>query len=406
MRILHVNKFFDLHGGAEVYMHELMQKQREAGHEVHAFSTTSEKNLASADAGAFVTRYDLGKRHGLGTDAVIAANYLWNLEARRAMAELLDRIKPDVVHLHNIYNHLSTSVLAPIRKRGIRCVQTLHDYKVVGCANYKMYTQGAPCERCKTGDYRNVVRYRCVNEALLPNVLAALEMGLAKTRLSYEKTVQTFLCPSKFMREKMEDWGQPPGKLTYAPNPTAFPAAPAPRGGGYVLYAGRLSAEKGLRSFVEAAARIPELPVKFVGRGPEESALRTLADQLGATNLEFVGFLPPAELARVRARAEAVLLPTLMYENCSGSLLEAMADGIPCLATRIGGNPELVTDGENGYLVTPGDVDDWVRNLRRFLAAPKEVRDAMGREGRARIHERHTWEAHLRTVLEAYHVTT
>jgi glycosyltransferase involved in cell wall biosynthesis len=335
-------------------------------------------------------------------DAARALSYLWNREAKLSIERLLDEMKPDVVHLHNIYHHLSTSILEPIRRRRLPCVQTLHDYKVAGCANYKMFTEGAPCERCKDGDYTQAIRHKCTSLGFLPNVLAALEMGIVKARQPYEKTVRMFLCPSRFMKEKMEDWGLPRTKLRLAVNPTDVSGELASGGGGYVLYVGRLSPEKGVKKFLEAAALVPELPIKIVGRGPEEAALRAFVKEKGMSQVEFLGFQPPVEVRKIRARAEALVLPTLMYENASGSVLEAMADGLPCLVSRIGGNPELVEDGVNGFMATPGDTEDWLRLLRRFLATPADVRQKMGLIGHDKIVETRTWETHLTTIFSAY----
>lgn len=401
MRILHVNKFFDLHGGAEVYVHQLMKAQVAAGHDVHVFSTRGVKNLPSSDEGYFVTRYHLDRSDGPVVDAKKAANFLWNREAQKSFANLLDDLKPEVIHLHNLYHHLSSSVLAEIRKRKIPCVQTLHDYKLA-CPNYSMFTEGSPCERCKGGKYFNAVKHKCLSSGFVPNMLAALEMYGTKANQSYEKTVSLFLCPSRFMKEKMEDWGEPPGKLRYLPNPIDWIGEPATRGGGYILFVGRLHQIKGIRSFIEAAINVPELHVKIAGRGPEEAALRELVAKNGATHIEFLGFVAPEEVRKLRNRAEALVLPSISYENASLALLEGMASGLPCLTTRIGGNPELIEDGVNGFLVNPNDTEDWLRSLRRFLATTPEVRDQMGRKGRERIQKRHLWSDHIHLIDGVY----
>lgn len=401
MRILHVNKFFDLHGGTEVYVHRLMQAQREQGHEVHAFSTQTDKNLPSEDKNYFVTRNHLNQWDGPVKDAKKAAQFIWNREAELSMRRALRELKPDVVHVHNIYHHLSTSVLRPIRQFRIPCVQTLHDYKLA-CPNYKMFTKGEVCERCKGGNYLNAVKFDCVFASLPGNLLVAFEMGMTKMRQTYEKTMSAFICPSHFMKEKMEDWGEPASKLLYAPNPVEVPNEPAPRGGGYVLYAGRLSEEKGIASFIEAAIQIPALQVKIAGRGPEETKLQAIVKQANAKNIEFLGFQSPDALALVRAKADALIMPTICYENASTALLEGMADGIPCIATRIGGNPELIQDGEDGWLVTPGDVSDWVATLQGFLRTPTEERKRRGLSARRKILQTRTWPIHLKDLDKIY----
>lgn len=160
--------------------------------------------------------------------------------------------------------------------------------------------------------------------------------------------------------------------------------------------------EKGLASFIEAASRMPELPVKIAGRGPLEQDLRSLVKSRGASHIEFLGFLSHRELEPVRARAEAFVLPSIWYENASLSLLEAMGAGLPCLTTRIGGNPELVEDGVNGFLALPNNDGDWYRVLRRFQATTPEVRRKMGEASRDKIRARHLWPDHLELVERCY----
>ncbi len=401
MRILHVNKYFDLSDGVDIYLSRLMQRQEAAGHEVHVLSTRDPKNVPSKDAAYFVKRFDLSRSDGPMEDLEKALKYLWNKEAQGSMQVMIRELRPDVIHLHNIYHHLSTSILAPIRVANIPCVQTLHDYKLA-CPNYRMFTEGSVCERCKGGKYLEAVKHRCLAAGFVPNVLAALEMGMTKARQSYEKTVRLFVCPSRFMLEKMEDWGEPIGKLRHIPNPMELPVNAASRGGGYVLYAGRLAVEKGLASFLEAAASLPELPVKVAGRGPEEERLKSMVRAHGATHIEFVGFQSGETLSELRRRAEALVAPSIWYENASLSILEGMADGLPCLVSRIGGNPELVEDRVEGFLARPNDAKDWIRVLRRFQALSVQERQAMGERGRRKVQERFLWSAHLERLQNLY----
>ncbi len=401
MKILHVNKFFDRHGGAEVYLHELMEKQVEAGHEVHIFSTKDSKNEPTKDSRYFVERFDFSKREGVWKDLKKAKNFLWNDEAEHAIKKMIKEVAPDVIHLHNIYHHLSSSILDPIHASGIPCVMTLHDYNLAS-PNYALFDPHGVCEHGKNGRYWDLVRRRCITPDFFGNALAALEMHFTKVRHIYEKTVHGFLCPSKFMQKKMEEWGEPKEKLFYVPNPTDWEEKQAKRGGGYVLYAGRLSREKGLTSLVQAASSVPEIRIKIAGKGPEEARLRELAKTLKAKNIEFIGFVPKEKLRPIRDRADAVVLPTLSFENASGVLLEAMSAGLPCLATKTGGNPELVKDGENGWLIPPGDVEAWENAFHQFLQSGESEREKMGKAGRARIQKNHLWSQHLERVMEQY----
>ncbi|MEO5928020.1 MAG: glycosyltransferase [Patescibacteria group bacterium] len=402
MKILHVNKFFDLTGGAEVYMHELMRVQTEVGHEVHAFSTRSPKNLPSQDTSRFVARYDLAKSDGFLTDVKKAANFLWNREAKRAMEESLREIKPDVVHLHNIYHHLSTSILGPIKRAGIPCVQTLHDLKLA-CPNYRMYTEGSLCERCKGGKYFEAVKHQCLWDGFVPNMLAAAEMGFTKSKQAYERTVKTFICPSDFMANKMIEWGEPASKLTVVRSPVPRMSDRATRRGGYLLAVGRLSNEKGYESLLHASRAVPELSIKIAGRGPDEDRLRSYLRSNGMEHVELVGFKRGEDLATLYREAEGFIACPIGYENAPLAVLDALGYGLPILASDIGGLPELVRDGETGYLVTRADVDAWTAALKRFSVLSSEDRsrmaDASYRFGQDSFPD---WNAHELMIREIY----
>ena len=394
MRILHIHKFFNQFGGAEQYLHGLMQKQAEAGHEVHILSTRASANPPSPDARYFIHRYDFSRSEGASKDAAKARAFLWNREARRATERVLREVKPDIVHLHNIYHHFSTSILGPIHKSRVPCVQTLHDLKLA-CPNYLMFTEGAICERCKGGRYWNPALHHCLSTRTLPNVLASAEMTFTKITQAYERTVRRFICPSDFLARKMIEWGEPAGKFVVLPNPTDLASAQAPGGGGYLICAGRLTAQKGVETLIRASMLVPSFPLRIAGTGPVEERLRHLVRTEKADHITFLGFVPPTELVEIRRSAEALVFPSAGYENNPLSVLEALGDGVPVLASNIGGVPEIVQDGANGFLVRPGDVAAWSDMLRRFKSLAPRDRRVMGERGRERVRLRHDWAGHL-----------
>ncbi|MFH1620591.1 MAG: glycosyltransferase family 4 protein [Patescibacteria group bacterium] len=402
MKILHVNKFFDLKGGAETYLHRLMDEQKKKGHEVHVFSTQSAGNLSSPDEPYFVERFDYTKHEGFSRDFKKGLAFIWNREARRGIRRVLKEVQPDVIHLHNIYHHLSSSILDPIKKSGIPCVQTLHDYKLA-CPNYKMFTEGRPCERCKGGRYYETVKHHCLSAGTAENVLGMMEMYMTKFLQSYEKTIRFFICPSQFMSSKMAEWGEPPSKLKFIPNPAFSGECAAIRDGDYFLMVGRLSAEKGFENIIQAMAKLPELKLRIAGSGPDEARLKQLVTTLGITNVTFLGFLNKETLQDERSHAMALIVPSVWYENAPLAVLEAMAECLPVIASRIGGLPELVTDGMNGYLVEPQDIEGWAKTLQKFADLPQEIRDKMGEESCKFIIEKLNWEIHVKALEQTYY---
>lgn len=405
MRILHVNKFFDFRDGTDIYIHRLMEKQIAAGHEAHVFSTSSEKNVDTPDSRLFVKRRDFSQSEGIEKDASKALNFLWNSEAKAAMVKALDEYKPDLVHLHNIYHHLSTSILQPIRRRRIPCVQTLHDYKLA-CPNYKMFTEGAPCERCKGGHYLEAVRHHCLGASFAPNFLAACEMGMTKFTQAYERTVKLFICPTEFVATKMREWGEPPSKMVVVHNPVDASTDLTDGGENFISFIGRLSEEKGVDVLIRAAARLPEVELKIAGAGPQEDKLKELAKSLKAENVSFLGFLREEQLKELRKNSKAMAVPSVWYENAPLAVLEAMAQGLPVIASRIGGLPELVDEGKTGWLVEAGNVDAWAASLKAVVDQEKGAWDQMGHASRQRAGEVFSWEKHLAGLERAYHAAS
>jgi len=380
-------------------VHRLIKKQIAAGHEVHVFSTQSQKNQPSLDAARFVKRFDYSRSEGALRDAHKAVAFLWNREAKRAMTETLRDLRPDVIHLHNIYHHLSTSILAPIRQSRIPCVQTLHDYKLA-CPNYKMFTEGSVCERCKGRNYFESVVHQCLFPSTAANMLAAVEMGMTKLAQSYERTVKIFIAPSQFLADKMVAWGEPSSKFEVIPNPVDIPEVSASRDGNFLLAVGRLSIEKGFDTLIRAAARVPDVRIKIAGIGPEESRLKQLVKTLNAKNIEFVGFLRHDDLGEMRRRAMGLVVPSVWYENAPLAVLEALADGLPVIASRIGGLPELVEDGNNGFLFDAQSPEALAIAMKRFVTGDGCNPSAMAASSRHRAKERYTWSMHM-AALEA-----
>ncbi len=401
MKILHVNKFFDLHGGTEVYLQALIEKQKASGHEVHVLSTLSANNLPSPDAARFIERFNMDRREGVVKDAQKAAAFLWNVEAKQAMEKAIQDIKPDVIHLHNLYHHLSSSVLRPIRASKIPCVQTLHDLKLA-CPNYRMYTENALCNRCQGGKYWNAVKHHCLTPTTAPNILAALEMGMTKFFQSYEKTVGTFICPSQFMRDKMVEWGEPAPKMMVVPNPVDLPVLTEREEGGYILSAGRLSIEKGIDILIQAAAKVPHILIRIAGTGPLEAQLKESAARLKLQNVEFLGYVRKPDMIPLRAGAVALVMPNIGYENASLTALEGLANGIPLIASRIGGLPEQAIPQKTGMLVEPGDGDGLAAAMQQMWQLPFAEREQMGANGRAMVEQKHSWSSHLHGLEQVY----
>jgi len=246
MRILHVNKFLYRRGGAEGYMEDVAALQAASGHQVAFFAMRHPQNRASEFEAHFPPYLELAPPPESLADKVRATGrILHSRTARQGIEAVVDAFGPDVVHLHNIYEHLSPSILRPLEQRKIATVMTLHDYKLA-CPTYQFLDHGVVCEACLGGKFHNAVLRRCKNDSVAASAVCAAELFTHTLTKAYSP-VARFICPSRFLAAKMTEAGVYPERLRWVNHfiDTTEIAVKEGAGGG-VVFAGRLSPEKGV----------------------------------------------------------------------------------------------------------------------------------------------------------------
>jgi len=329
--------------------------------------------------------------------------FLYHLDARRRAAEITRDFEPDVVHAHNLFHHLSPAVLPALRARGARVVMTLHDYKLI-CPNYSLYTQGAVCTACRGGRFSMAVRKRCVRDSVVKSALCALEGALHWRLGLYEKGVDQFLAPSRFVAEQFIAFGFPAERLTVLPNFTTLDVATDAAEDGSVLFAGRLVEVKGVLTLL-AAWRASRARKRFrlciAGDGPLLQPIARFISEHGLDEVDVLGPLPRPDLDRRMSAASVVVVPSQWYEPFSLVVLEAQARARCVVASAAGGIPELVEDGVTGLLVPPGDERALAGALDRAVEEPG-LATALGRAARSAAEQRYGPDTHYRALLAAY----
>jgi glycosyltransferase involved in cell wall biosynthesis len=398
VRVLLVgNHWTDGPGGAETMLVLTADLLRRAGHEVVPFAVAEERTLPTPVRDRLPVAAGSRSRTRFGE----AWAGTWSPRSYRALVGVVDEVRPDVAHVHHVFERLTTSVLDALRRRGVPTVMTLHDYKPV-CPDYRLFTEGAPCTRCLSGRYLEVVRHRCLEGSAWRSVAAAADAYVSRARGLYDR-VDAFVAPSAFLRDRVTDGGLPAARVRVLANPVVAAAAPrqAPDEPPYVLYASRLVAEKGVDTLLDAAALLlPGVRVRLLGSGRVERQVRA---RVAAEDLpvDVLGAQPP-DVVRAQLRgAVAAVLPALWWENCPMAVLEAGAQGVPVVASSVGGIPELVEDGGTGRLVPPGDAPALAAALTGLLDRP-DVAAWMGRAAWARVRDRHDPATHVRGLLDLY----
>ena len=398
--LLSINSYFYRRDASEVVFIEHNRLLAERGWRVVPFAMQHAQNPPSEWTDYFVTEVEFGKRYSLPQKLARVPNVVYSLEARRKIARLIDAVRPNVAHCHSVYHHISPSVLGVLRGQGVPTVMTLHDLKLA-CPAYHMFNRGAVCEQCKAGGTFSVVRNRCIKGSAALSGVVWLESVVHRVLDSYGKNVDVFISPCRFYIDKLVEWGWPRDKFVHIPNFVDVNAWQAdPRPGRDFLYFGRLSPEKGLLTLIESAARAG-VRLRLAGDGPQRDELVRCAAEHGA-DVEFMGPLRGAQLVESIRASRATVLAAEWYENAPMSILESFALGKPVIGARIGGIPELIEHGVNGWLFTSRSVDDLAALLRRVEdLSDRGVADA-GMAARRLVEQEYSEQAYLRRLGETY----
>lgn len=399
-RLLSVNSYHYRRGGSDVVYFDHAALLEAAGWENAFFSMRHPKNIETPWSRYFVDEIEFGHEYTLSQKLKMAGKVIYSLEAQRKLRQLLQEYPAQLAHLHCIYHHLSPSILSVFQEAQIPVVLTAHDLKIA-CPAYKMLNSGGICERCKDGSYLNVVRHRCVRGSLAASAVVAVESSVHRWLGSYRKQVAKIVAPSRFFVRKFVEWGWPEGSFEYIPNYVdASQFEPDFQAGRYFLYFGRMISDKGVATLIRAA-HAAAVPLKLVGTGPDEVAFQALAAELGA-DVEFLGYRSGADLHRWIRSARAVVLPSEIYENAPMSVLESFALGKPAIGADIGGIPEMIEPGSNGWVFPSGDVQALAERLSQVQSVSNAGLEVMGRAARAHVVENFNRQAYVDRMLSLY----
>jgi glycosyltransferase involved in cell wall biosynthesis len=374
-RVLVVHNRYRIEGGEERSVDLQLRAMEAAGIEHSLFERRSADVGKAAAASAIV-------RGGNRPQELVAA-------VRAAGAT--------VVHAHNTLPLIGPAGLAAARAAGAAVVLHLHNVRIY-CATGFGERDGAPCHRCRG---RNTLPGLVLNcRRSLPEAAVYAE-GLARHQPLLLRSVDRFVVPSAAARDELALRGLPPGRVDVLRHylPESFYAEQSWAGEGtYALVASRLSPEKGIEDAVLACARAG-VPLRVAGEGPERERLEQLARDLGS-DTTFLGRLPAEQVRAELAGAAMVLMPSRYHEFSPFSALEAMARGVPVVATAMGGLPELLGEGA---CVAPGDVDGFGVRVEELWGDPL-MREKEGGNLLSRALDRHgqdRYSAELRRLYES-----
>ena len=329
-----------------------------------------------------------------------AVRTIWSAESYRAISEKLRRGKFDVLHAHNTFPLWSPSVYYAASHHNVPVVQTLHNYRLM-CVNSLLFRDQHVCEEC-VGRFMpwQGIRHACYRNSHMASAVLAAMLGTHKVAGTWTKRVGTYIAISETSRQKYIDGGFPAEKIVVKPNFLHPSPEPGAGGGGYALYAGRLSAEKGIITMLEAwkSATNP-IPLKIVGdgllRAQVEDAARTFPV------IEYVGLRALDEVLKLMARAEFLVFPSEWNETMGRTIMEAFAVGTPVVAAKIGPPVSMVTPGQTGFHFSPGNAAELRERVEWCSRNAGQVRALRG-NCRAAFEAQYTGAANVKMLMAIY----
>lgn len=334
MKILLVHNDYGKYSGEEAVVEKMAGMLAGLGHEVAQLRMTT-----------------AGARESLSGKIRGFVSGIWCPSGVKAMREALEREKPDVVNVHNLYPFISPAALRECKRVGVPVVMTIHNFRLM-CPTGLFMRDGRPCELClRKGNEWGCVRYNCEHSAL-KSIGYAARNAVARRGRHYLDCVDRFACITDFQRRKLIEAGFPEERLLVIPNSMDASTVAEPSLGDYVAYSGRISREKGVDMIIETARRHPGIPFKIAGAVRDSDIVADLP-----ANVELVGYLNAKELAAFYSRARFIVMASRWYEGFPMTILEAASYSKPTVAPDHGGFTEIIGAGKDaiGVLFTPGD---------------------------------------------------
>jgi glycosyltransferase involved in cell wall biosynthesis len=401
LKILQINKYYYLRGGSERYLFDLSKQLKEKGHRVITFSMQDARNHPSRFADFFIKSVNVNK---FSLKNIFKSYY--NYDAVHRLKRLIAAEKPDIAHLHNIANHLSPAIISVLHKNNIKIVQTLHDYKLI-CPNRQLYSRNEVCYKCRGEKFYHCLTRKCVQDSYAISFLGMIEAYLHNKFFKTYDLIDMFIAPSEYMKDICVSFGLPKEKIKVMPNfiadsflDSVNSDVPDKKKEKYFLYFGRLSKEKGIEVLLEAMKKYKGgTKLKIVGAGGGYTKLKRIIDsEKLSRKVKLLGPKYGDQLKEIIDGAKTVIMPSLWPENLPYSLIEAMALGKIVIASDIGGIPEIIQDGENGFLFKAGD---WRDLLDKIELSERFDQTGVSLKARHSI-KKYSQSEHIKKILILY----
>lgn len=381
MRILIVHNYYQKPGGEEQIFAMEAAMLEANGHEVLCYTVHNDQVLAI-------------------NPLRLAKNTLWNSQVYQELKSLVHREKPQVVHFHNTFPLISPAAYYAVKEAGAAVVQTLHNYRLL-CPNGLFFRQGRVCEDClgKPLPLPGVM-HGCYRGDHAASAIVASMLGFHSCLGTWQHQIDVFIVHSRFAMEKFIQGGLPAAKLVHKTNCLDRAPDAGSGKGGYALFVGRLSVEKGLGVILEAWRQLGgKMPLKILGAGPMDGLVTAAMQEM--PEIEWLGHRSLEDVYEVMGNAAVLVFPSEWYETLGRVAIEAFAKGTPIVASNIGAIAELIDHERTGLLFRPSDPQDLAAQINWLLAHPEKL-SQMRQASRDEFEAKYTTSNNCKRLIEIY----
>jgi glycosyltransferase involved in cell wall biosynthesis len=403
MKILLINKFHYNRGGAETYYFAQAEALKAKGHTVIYFAMSDDKNLPCDQSKYFVPNVDYNNYSGVKSKVNSVLKFFYNTVAAQNMEKLIQDEHPDIAHVGLIHRQITFSVIEVLKKHHIPVVMTLHDL-IFTCPNYTMLTKGKVCEKCLGGSVLNCIKNKCVKDSATKSVLAACEKRYLLNKNYYDlidlyiaecSQYNALMNRSKFTKSRIVT------KANFLPINQEYKFNRKYKD--YILYFGRFSREKGIMTLLKAQKESNcNRKLILVGGGPIKDEIDIYIKDNNLTNVELPGPIYGKEMEAIIEGARTIIVPSEWYENGAYTVLQSLAKGKIVIASKIGGLPELIKDGETGFLFEAGNSLDLNRKIEKVFSMKKKDYEEMSELIIGEAYTKHGWEQYVDFLIHEY----
>ncbi|MFM9873936.1 MAG: glycosyltransferase family 4 protein [Fimbriimonadaceae bacterium] len=338
---------------------------------------------------------------GLANKIKTAKNIVWSSESLQNVRKAIKASKPDIVHVHNFFIHISPSVYKACNLENVPVVQTLHNFRTC-CAAASLIRDNHTCQDCVGKFPLPALKHKCYRGSLAATIPLVLMQQVNRWNGSFTQRCSGYICLSEFAKEIFTRSGLPGEKLYVKPNFATDHGASTKQRENKIVFIGRIVDEKGPHVLVDAWLKAqPEgWTCHILGEGDMKDDL--MAKSKDCNSLHWHGWVTKEEVEEFIQASKYVIMTSTCYEGFPLALAEALSYGTPAIVPNHGAMPEIMQTPEIGFAAEPSSPDDFAKVITHATQIPEEEWHARSIAARQRFEQNYTPEANFHALMEIY----